>query len=549
MGLFLKNGKLINVISGEIYDSGLRIEHGLISGYEMQKGDRIIDIKGRYIAPGFIEGHIHLESTHILPKFSYRYFLKNGVTTVINDPHEIANAGGIEGIKAIIKSASLLPIDYLFMIPSCVPATEYETSGNIISINDMKYLMKSDKVIGLAEMMNYLGAINGDRDIIRKIDLFKNGVIDGHCPGLRGRELDQYISRGIYSDHEAYSVSEAEEKIRKGMYVMIRRGSAADNLELIKIINKRNDRRFMLVSDDVSIVDMLNNNYLSETLRKAKLKNRSIDAVSLIRGVSVNPASYFRLNDRGIITPGKRADITVLDDIKSFNVSMVIQEGRIVLKGDKIRPCKKYSMIRKVNNTHIRRFKKDAFFVKSNGSFPVIHINSGSLITDRIDMNIDKYMAEADIKRDLLLIASIERYSGESAYECGLLKGFGLREGAIASSYNHDAHNILVIGTNSSDMADAVNEIAGYGGGIAYVKGKKHMIIPFDIYGVMSSYTPKHLYSGFKAMESALKENGVKMKNPLTQISFLSLSVIPYMRITDKGLYYIVPDAKKPVRL
>lgn len=536
-GIFLKNGNLVNVMTGEIYSSGLRLEGNIITGYEQQKGDRIIDCKGKYICPGFIESHIHLESTHILPQYSYMYFLQNGITTVVSDPHEIANAAGIKGIAFLMNNTKGLPVDYRFMIPSCVPASNLETSGYQIGIGDIKKLIEKHNVIGIAEMMNYPGVIDEDKQVTGKLKPFKGKVIDGHCPGLSGTDLDAYIRHGIYSDHEAFAVNEALEKMRKGMFVMIRRGSAADNLELIKIINKRNDRRFMLVSDDVSVVDMLSDNYLTNTLKRALQTNQKIDVISLIRGITINPAEYFRMHDRGIIATGKNADITILENVRNFRVHSVIKDGQFVYRNGRIFYKSKIKAVKSRKHMHIRTFKQEDFHIKQNSrEFPVIKMIPDSLITDLEYINIVDESTLPDIKKDILLIAAIERYSGKSNYTVGLVKGLSLKKGAIASSYNHDAHNMLVVGTNRQDMAAAVNRLRDMGGGIVYVNEGKYAEVTFDIYGVMSSQKPDVLKKQVIYIENLLWKNGVNMRNPLTSLSFLSLSVIPRIKITDRGI-------------
>ncbi len=537
MNLLLINANIINVLNGEIYKSDIYIENGIIKGFEKKGNCRIIDLNGKYVSPGFIEGHIHLESTHVLPIHIYKEFLKNGVTTVINDPHEIANAGGLKGIEFFMKQAEDLPVDFLFMIPSCVPASKFETTIHKIGIKEMKYLKNKKQVLGLAEMMNYPGVINGDREVLRKLSLFKGEIIDGHCPFLRGQTLDKYISYGIYSDHETVMADEAIEKIKKGMYLMIRSGSSAINIDLVKVINNENDTRFMLVSDDISPVDMIEDRYIKYTLKKALEMNRQLSPVSLIKGLTVNPATYFRLHNRGIIAPGYKADLVILDDLKTFNINMTIKNGRIVYKNGRAVNIKKTHIKTGKMTVKIKHFTASNFIRKTKKKyFPAIVINESSLITDSKNIAIKNNLLKADIENDILLISSIERYSGNSKYSIGLVNGFGLKGGAVASSYNHDAHNILVIGVETDDMAIAVNHLKHIGGGVVYVKSGKIVDIKMPIYGILSSMNLNQTAKAFRKLENALRNNGVHIKHPLTQMSFLSLSVIPKLKITDKGI-------------
>ncbi len=533
------NARIVNVATGEIYPGAVSIHNGKIWSMEECDAHTILDLNGRFIAPGMIEGHVHLESSHVLPQELVDVFLQNGVTTVINDPHEIANAGGMDGIRFFLEHTENVPVHFFTMAPSCVPASPLETAGFTITTEDLQELQKHDRVIGLAEVMNFPAVVTGDETVVSKCRVFTNGVIDGHAPGLRGQSLDTYIRSGIYSDHEVSDIDEAKEKMRKGMYLMIREGSAARNGNLIRTITPGNDSRFMIVSDDNSPADMAHNHYLTERLRSF-VRAHGIDPLRLLKGVTINPAQYFRLYKKGLLAPGYDADCVIFDSLDDFRVYCTISNGRIVYGTDLASAPSTYS---RHFSAHmplpVREFTADDFVIPAEKGRDVRMITAydGQLVTGETQFRIfDDAEIRSDIVNDHLKIAVVERYSGKNGFFVGFVHGIGFTKGALASSYNHDAHNITVIGADDHDMARAVNYCVQQGGGIVYVIGEEVLRVPFPIFGILSDLPLKKVAESLSLITARLKSNGCILTDPLGTMSFLSLSVIPALKITDKGL-------------
>ncbi len=537
--LCLLNGRLVNVLTGEIYRCDLSIMDGKFWGFEAMPAHKTIDLEGRFIAPGFIEGHIHLESSHVLPKELVPVFLRNGVTTVVADPHEIANAGGLEGIRYLLKKTEDLPVDFYFLAPSCVPASPLETAGYTIGLEEIELLRNEPRVIGLGEMMNYPGVISGDKTVHAKCDMFCNGIIDGHAPGVTGKDLDAYIRPGIYSDHETADQQEALEKIRKGMMLMIREGSSAKNGSLLKIINDKNDSRFMIVSDDNSPADMANNSYISSRMERLVKKN-AYDPVRIIRGLTINPAQYFRFHKKGAVVPGYHADCAILNSLDRLDVFMTIHNGTIVyherMKEEK-ETVEDYDF---PLSLPVREFSASDFNVQvpPGSEVRAIAVTDGQILTGekRFTSTAQDGVVPSDTVNDFLKIAVIDRYSGACNHAVGFVHGIGLRSGALATTYNHDAHNIVVLGADDADMAAAVNLCVNNGGGIAFAASDVYSVLPFDLYGIMSSAPLTVVAEKTQAIEALLKKHGCTLSQALSTLSFLSLSVVPALKITDKGL-------------
>src|SRR6056297_2803902 len=519
--LILKNGMYVNPLSGEVYQTDISIKDGKIFGYDSKiDADKILDLAGKYVTPGFIEGHIHIESSHLEPEEFFKVAVKNGVTTLVCDPHEIANVAGIIGVEYLIEKTKKLPINFFFMAPSCVPASKFESNGEKLGIKDLKKLKKNEKIIGL----------------------YENMIIDGHAPSVTGSELDTYIRNGILSDHETISMNEAREKIRKGMYLMIRNSSSAKNLNLIKIINNKNSSRFMIVSDDRSPEDLYKNNFILDSLRTAKNKyNKAIDI--LIKGVTINPAQYFNFKKIGALVPGYDADILVFDDIDNFDLSMTIAKGNILYRdGEFLFSSYKINTEKEKMKKYFKLslFNKKDFHVKDkNKKVKIIKVLRDSIYTEYFEKKLDSRNGnlKIDIDNDILKISCINRYKKNKNYYTGFVNGIKLKKGAIASSYNHDSHNIVVVGSNEKDMAIAVNRLNKIGGGIVFVKNEKIVTeLPLSVYGIISNLNLKEVSQLYTEIELELRKNGVKLNNPLSIISFLSLSVIPELKINDKGL-------------
>ena len=533
--LKLKNASMVNVLTSEIYQTDISVKNGIITGFSRDDTARdVIDCRGKFVTPGFIDGHLHLESIHVMPGEVTPYAARNGITTMVCDPHEIANAAGVQGVRFIMEAASKEPVDYFFMIPSCVPASANETAGAELAAEDIRELSMLPSAIGLAEVMDFPSVVNGDAAMKKKLEVFDGGIIDGHCPGLRGDGLDAYIRAGIGSDHETEELEEGLEKIRKGMYLMIRYGSSTNNSSLLNIINSGNDSRFMIVSDDNSPVDLKNDMFLLHRLRKMI---KLTDAMTLIKGLTVNPAEYFRFYDRGIIAPGRKADMLLFDSLDDFRLNEAFKSGKKI--SFKTSPDRGIQLSGDTMSVNIRTFEPDDFRIpEKTGEVRAIGMNKGSIITDSVKVKpaANGGWLESDPGKDLLKCAVIERYTGKSGFTTGFITGSGLKKGALASTFNHDAHNIFVMGADDGLMAAAVNKLREMGGGYVYVNDDEEIAVPFDIYGVISSLSLESISDKIEEMEDRLRENGIFHHNPLTLISFMSLSVIPRLKITDKGL-------------
>jgi adenine deaminase len=476
-------------------------------------------------------------------------FLKNvilhGTTTVIADPHEIANVLGIKGMNIILNEAKKIPISLYLTIPSCVPSTNLETNGGRISLKEIRTLLKNPSVIGMGEMMNYEGVIKKESIVLKKMSRVRGRVIDGHAPKLSGKKLSAYIASGIFSDHECTSGEEALEKLRKGMWIMIREGSAAKNLEKILsyfLDNKIDLRKCMFVSDDIHCGTLLTEGHLDRILRKAvKL---GLDPIEALRGVTLNPAEYFRLNDRGSISVGKRADIVVVGSIKNFRVDMVISDGKIVVRNGKLvlNIQEKYSR-KFANSVKLKKkMRAEDFSIKTRAKdvrVRVIGVRDGSILTKKIILKIKTKNGEitSDVEKDILKVSVIERHKKTGKYSIGLVKGFGLKEGAIGSTVAHDSHNIVVVGTNDKDIATVANTLQKVGGGVCIVKDEKVVdILPLEIAGLMSKKNAKFVSRKLENLHTIARNMGCKLSSPFITLSFLSLPVIPELKITDKGL-------------
>ncbi len=547
--LLLTNGRLVNIFTGEIYKSDVIISGDKIAGIGSYAiADKIIDLKGSYILPGFIESHIHIESSLLSCAEFSRLTLLSGTTTLFCDPHEIANVLGIRGIYYLLRATKPLPQDFYFLAPSCVPATKFETAGGAIGINEIKRLLKEKRIVGLAEVMNFVGVVGGESAILNKILVVrKEGkVIDGHSPGLRGNSLQAYLASGISSDHESFQALEAKEKLSSGMWIMIREGSAAKNLSaLSKIINEKTSFRLLLCSDDKDPEELLREGHLNAILRKGV--GLGIDPVTLIRMVTINPASYFGLNRVGAIAPGFKADITVVRDLKDFAVARVIKNGKeIVEEGEVKIPPSSYSTYLpstrqgafstfKVRNLYQRRLEVGY----KHRLIKVIRIVPGEIITKK-ELVIPKVAGNlivSDTERDILKLVVIERHKGTGNIGIGFVSGFGLKKGAIGSSVAHDSHNIIVCGVTDEDILLVAKMIIEMRGGMVIEGGRKEASLPLPIAGLLSDKSAEEVIRRLKAMLSLAKELGCRLENPFATLSFLALPVIPELRLTDKGLF------------
>ena len=548
--LVLKNARLINVFSGDIHLTNVAVHQDRIIGMGDYQAKEQVDLKGKYLAPGFIDGHVHLESSMVTPAEFTRAVVPLGTTSVIIDPHEIANVMGLDGIRYMLEASQRLPLDVYIMLPSCVPSTHMETSGAELTSYDLSLLLGNERVLGLAEMMNFPGVISGDKQVLDKIRIARGKRIDGHAPGLGGKGLCAYIGAGIRSDHECTTLEEAKEKLRMGMYIMVRQGTAARNLEdLLPLINSENSRNCFFVTDDRHPQDLLEEGHINFLVKKAvKL---GLDPIKAIQMATINTAEYFRLADVGGIGPGYRADMVVLKDLENFEVEKVFKRGKLVAQNGKILPGK----IKKERVTIRSSMNVDWMGLKGfdipvqEGKVLVIEAVPGQIVTKKLIVSprVEKGRVVADIKRDILKLAVVERHMASGNVGIGLVKGFGLKKGALASSVAHDSHNIVIIGTKDEDMMTAAIEVVRMKGGQVVVKEDEVIAsLPLPLAGLMTDSSLEETEDKVKQLNRAATDLGCPLRNPFMTLSFLALPVIPELKLTDKGLvdvekFQIVP--------
>ncbi|HJX38355.1 MAG TPA: adenine deaminase [Anaerolineae bacterium] len=543
--LLLKNARLVNVLSGEVHQADVAVADGHVVGFGDYDAREVTDLRGSYLCPGLIDGHVHIESSMLrIPEFA-RVVVPHGTTTVIADPHEIANVLGLDGILYMMESSKGSPLDVYFMLPSCVPASELETSGSRLMSYDLSPLLREEWVVGVGEMMNYPGVLAGDEDVLERIAIADGKRVDGHAPRLSGKDLNAYIAAGIASDHESSSLEEAKEKLQRGMYVMIREGSVAKNMEaLLPLVTPENARRCMLVSDDNDPAELSKYGHMDRIVRKAM--HLGLKPLLAIQMATINTAEYFGLRSLGAIAPGYRADMIVVDDLESFRVKKVFREGRRVAEdgvmlamGGESRPVPLRGTV------NVAWIELEHFRIKAEGTRArVIELTSDQLVTRegvREIRTVDG-IAVADVERDILKLAVIERHMASGNTGLGFVKGFGLKRGALASSVAHDSHNIIVVGTNDLDMMTAAVQIVKMQGGLVVAAGDKVLAtVPLPIAGLMSEKSAKDLSLEVENVNLAARELGCTVSTPFMAMSFLALPVIPSLKLTDKGLV----DGKK----
>lgn len=535
--LVLKNAKYLNVFSNEFLCGDIAVANGLIAGVGKYDGKTEIDVSGKLVLPGFIDAHIHLESSMVTPAEFAKAVVAHGTTTVITDPHEITNVMGIDGVEYMIQASQNLPIDVHFMMPSCVPATEIDESGAELDCKDIDLYLDNKKVLGLAEMMNYVGVINGDKNVLSKIVTSQahHKKIDGHAPELSGNDLNAYIAAGVYSDHECSTFKNALEKLRKGQFIMIREGTAAHNLKaLMPLLTQQYYSRCMFATDDKHPSDLLYGGHIDYIVKQA-LKNGA-DPIVALKTATHHAARYFLLNNKGAIASGYLADIVVVDNLEDFNVETVFKCGKLVFDGevkDFSAPTVDEKLAEKCFDTfHLDSVTPSSF--KVDGKLGLIGLVGGELLTRNLG-TADKI----DVENDILKIACIERHKGTNHIGVGYVKGYSLKSGAVATSVAHDSHNIITVGCNDDDIAVAVNAIKDSKGGIAVVEnGKIKALLELPIAGLMSDEPLTTVNKKLENAKSSAYELGAdKSIDPFMTLSFLSLPVIPSLRITTKGVF------------
>ena len=544
----LIHGSLVNVYSGCISESYIGVKDGRIIyvGKRPISAKRDLDVGLKFILPAYIDGHVHIESSLVTPSQFAMAVIPRGTCCVVADPHEIANVCGVEGIKFMIEDSARTPLKIYFMIPSCVPATNLETSGAKIGLEEIEELKQIKQILGLGEVMNFPGVINSEEEIMAKIKSCEGMVIDGHAPGLRGEALCAYIAAGIMSDHESVTAEEAMEKLSLGMWIMIREGSTAKNLsELSRIVSKGCPERVMLVTDDRHADDLLTEGHLDYVLKRAV--EEGIDPVDAVRMVTVKPAEYFGLRRLGAVSPGKSANIVIVDDLKEFKAEMVLIDGEIVAKkGEYLGTLGKSIIKRAVEKTvHIDKLLPEDFKVSYCGpedkqvEVMVIEVVPDQIFTEKIQCRLPVENGEvlSDLEKDIVKICVVERHRGSRRIGKGFVKGFGLKKGALASTVAHDSHNIVAIGVSEDDICRAVNRIEEIDGGLVAVSGEEIKCeLPLPIAGLMSDRGIGFVAERMDELNKSASDLGCHLRSPFMALSFLALPVIPKLKITDLGL-------------
>jgi len=532
--LLLANARIINVFNGRIEPGNIAICGDKIAGVgDYHQAKEVVDVGGRYIAPGLINGHIHPESSMLDIAQYARAVVPHGTTALVTDLHEIANVSGLAGIRYMLKSARRLPFDLFLMAPSCVPATGRETSGADLGPEEIRKILSWKECLGLGEVMNFPGVIGGDKAALKKIGLARGKIIDGHAPGLGGKALSAYIAAGIYSDHESVSPDEAREKLRRGMWLMLREGSSEKNLDaLLPLVTDRTFQRCMLVVDDRSCVDLLKDGDIDGVVRKAI--RLGLDPVRAIQLATINPAEYFRRAGLGAIAPGYTANLIVLNDLPKLKIEQVFYRGKLVAKdGKPLFPTPKTAG-GLTDTVRVKPFTIDRLkFSPSGGAQPVIEVVPGQIITRK---KTAKIRAVPDPERDILKLVVVERHRATGNIGVGLVSGFGLKRGALASSIAHDSHNIIAVGASDEDIFTAIREIERLKGGLVAAGGKVLASLALPVAGLLSDQPLEVVVSKLEKLEKIAAGLGAKLASPFATLSFLALPVIPEIRLTDRGV-------------
>jgi adenine deaminase len=551
--LLLANARIVNVYSGEILKGNIAVSGGLIAGIGDYPAREVVDLEGRIVAPGFIDPHLHMESAMVTVSEFARAVLPRGTTTVVADPHEIANVAGADGIRYMLASAEAQPVNVYYTLPSCVPATDLETAGARLSAPDLAEFMGHERVVALAEMMNFPGVIFRDPEVLAKIELAGayRKPVDGHAPGLSGRDLNAYVASGISSDHECTSVREALEKLRCGMHIMIREGTAARNLDdLLPLVSQQGGERMMWCTDDRHPHDLMEKGHVDHIVRRAI--GAGVDPVTAIRMATLQPALHFGLSRRiGGIAPGLRADLVVLSDLKALRIEAVYAGGRLAARDGKLlgetvfppAPAGPRAMVASTGDLNFR--------IAAGGSrIRVIEVRPDQIVTGAgiESAPIRGGEAVADPERDLLKIAVVECHLGTGNVGTGFVRGFGLKAGAIASSVAHDSHNLILVGADDVDLAAAADRVIQMGGGLAVSRGGRILAdLALPVAGLMSDAPLDRVRNRLDGLIAAARALGCPLSDPFMSLSFLALPVIPELKITDRGLVDVTAFKRVPL--
>ena len=542
--LVLKNATFVNVFSNELSTMDIAVAEGLIVGMGSYQGRSEVDCTGKIVLPGFLDAHIHLESSLVSPTEFVKAVLPHGTTTVVTDPHEIANVMGTDGIEYMLQATEDLPVDVRFMLPSCVPATPLDESGAILDYRAIDSFYDHPRVQGLAEMMNFVGAINGDEQTVEKIVAAQahHKKIDGHAPDLQGNDLNAYIAAGVYSDHECHDVKDAIAKLERGQFIMIREGTAARNLEaLMPLLTGKYADRCMFCTDDKHPNDLLEKGHIDYIVKKAI--SLGADPITAVKVACHNAARYFLLNNRGGISPGYLADFVIIDNFQDFNIEQVYKKGVLMVDHGEIQDfpspeIEPYLVERAHKTFHVAALTAEDFAEKRPRG--IIGMVDGEITT--VDAG---YSDRIDVEYDVLKIAVVERHKNTHHIGIGYIQGYGLKSGAVATSISHDSHNIIVVGTNETDMAAAVNRVVELNGGIVvWDSGQSVAEVPLAIAGIMSDEPLVTVNEKLETAKSAAHKLGVNPGiDPFMTLSFMALPVIPSLRITTRGVFDVTTQS------
>lgn len=552
----IRNAKIVNVFSGKIMEGDIAISGGQIAGIGEYEGKEVIDAGGRYAVPGFIDSHIHIESSYVSPEELGRLLVPHGATTIMADPHEIANVCGEAGLAYMVEAGKRTVLDIKYELPSCVPATPFEHAGAVLGAGEIEKLISKEDFVGLGEFMNFPGVISTDEEVMDKLIAAKRQGkwIDGHGAGLGGNALNAYVSAGILGDHECSTVEEMEARLERGQYILLRQGSACHNLRtLLKGVTEENSRRCLLCSDDRQPKTILQEGHIDNHLRICV--EEGVAPITAIRMATLNAAECFGLKDRGAIAPGYRADIVLVDDLKNFKVNHVWIEGKLVAKEGAYLPAiEKYDISSVKGSVVLKDFSKEKFKMHlGRNKVNVIGIMQGGVVTEKLTAEIDldeegEFIRNPEV--DIVKMAVLERHHKTGNVGCGFLKGYGIKAGAVALSIAHDSHNIIVVGVNDDEMEAAVNALVMQEGGIVLVKdGKVIESMPMPIAGLMSNESGEWVDQKLTAIhEIAAKELGISGDvEPIMTLCFMSLIVIPAVKLTDSGLFDVTEFAFIPI--
>lgn len=559
--LVVKNGMIVNVFTGELMSGDIAIVDGVIAGIGSYEGAKTIDANNKIIVPGLIDGHVHIESSLLTPKEFSKIVLQHGVTSVVTDPHEIANVAGVNGIQFMIDEATRLPMDIYVMLSSCVPATKFENNGALLNAEELSPFLSAPEVLGLAEVMDFASVKNGDSFMMDKIAMVQesNGLIDGHAAGLTKEELNIYMAAGIRTDHESINAKEAKDRLDMGMYLMIREGTVAkDLMALLPAVTAKNSRRCLFVTDDKLIDDLLEEGSIDHIIRLA-IQN-GLDPITAIQMGTLNTAEYFNLNHLGAIAPGYQADFLILDDLETVSIKQVFKKGVCISDNGKLNESLFKNEIGKglkgpeLARINVQELTVEALLIPLTDSIcNVIEIIPNSLVTNHLkeEVTIEEGCFVPSIQKDQLKIAVIERHNGMNHIGLGLVKGFRLKKGAIATTVAHDSHNIVVVGTSDQEMLKAVKQVIETNGGLAVVEGEEVLAsLALPVAGLMTEMEYPVVNEQLKALNQAVSTIGESINfNPFLTLSFLTLPVIPKLKITDLGLFDFERSAHIPIQV